>query len=1178
MSTPARPKFCIECGGGLPEVARFCPQCGTKVPVADTSPPAEPLATTPPLPPDLRAKFENARQELRGERREVVVLFADVSGYTAMSEGLDPEEVSLIMQGLMRELADCVYRYEGYVDKYIGDAIMALFGAPVAHEDDPERALLAGLDMLRVTARRREEGSPIHLRVGLNIGDVVAAHMGSEMRLQYTVMGDAVNVASRLEGKAELDSILISHALQERVAATFETEEVPPLTVKGKSEPLRAHRVIRYRPAPLGLDHVVTPFVGRDTELASLESYFQSIVSGEPSLLLLEAEAGAGKSRLLREAIARTRVGLFKLEAEFSPFLLPGAMPLPSTIFRQLLEGESGTSREAADRLFETLGADAEANRSGFESLLETIGPDGPDTGRDEPPVNPQIERQNRWAGLSALLREISRGRPILLVLEDVHFASESDDEFLAFLVPVLAGHRIGIVATGRPGASRSWIPADAQRLLLRQLGTQDVRSFLGDLFDGLRPSVRKELLRRSQGNPLYLEELARSMRESMEVAVTTVPGTLQGLLQSRIDHLAPSMQLLVQMAAVLGTEFHTGLLSHMYRLEDQAVDFEQALRALGEGGFVEAGDKAERYRFRHALMQEVAYGRLLVRVRKILHESAARLGEEFYADRLDAEAPFFAHHYWEADLRTDAAPHLWKAGEAAARAYELVQAELHYERLAKVMEEEPSLLADPDERARMAESYGYVLFDRGRLEEAEVWFGVLERLGESCDRPDWTVRSLWYQGLNAINRGELDRAESLLERGLSLVSDADDRLKADLHSALGLVHHDRADADASLRHHEEALGLRSEIGDPLGKAKSLMNMGNVYFNLRRDYERAEEHYERALEFSQKAGDRLMRGGCTLNLGSLAMDRGDWQPALRRFQRVNAVAEEMGWSFLRFLSMRNQAECLLNLGQIDKALNLLETCRTQGDDVLIPVNRVAIRLLSFEAYMSALAEGPAVEALEAAQETASRFGVTEIADWLRGSQGRRLAMEAKWEESANSFAEASKLATGLQNLDFAQLYLAHERRARARAGLDDREQNPELSTAGRPVAARILYLSSDGRASVSPSPEVARELEEAGQAAARLEYVALERATFERQAEVWAELGETVLQEQALARAAAAMRKLAAGLPVKLREAFLAHPRNEVLRAVPVESLTEAGGRPSPSSENATPAVSSGAS
>jgi hypothetical protein len=245
---------------------------------------------------------------------------------------------------------------------------------------------------------------------------------------------------------------------------------------------------------------------------------------------------------------------------------------------------------------------------------------------------------------------------------------------------------------------------------------------------------------------------------------------------------------------------------------------------------------------------------------------------------------------------------------------------------------------------------------------------------------------------------------------------------------------------------------------------------------------------------------------------------------------------------------------------------------------LIPVNRVAIRLLSFEAYMSALAEGPAVEALEAALETASRFSVTEVADWLRGSEGRRLAMEAKWEASADAFAEASKLATGLQNPDLAQLYLAHERRARARAGLEGGEKSLEPSTPLGPVAVRILYLSSDGRASVSPSPDVARQLEEAGEAAARLEYVTLERATFERQADVWGELGETVLREQALVRAAAAMRKLAAGLPVELRQAFLTHPRNKVLGAIPVESLPAAGGRSSQSSENAAAALSSRAS
>ena len=1154
----------MECGNALPSEAKFCPGCGTKVadigpptatgPAPEAPPPAEPERPyEAPLPPDLRAKFESARQELRGERREVVILFADVSGYTAMSEGLDAEEVSLIMQGLMRELADAVYRYEGYVDKYIGDAIMALFGAPVGHEDDPERALLAALDMLQVTAKRREAGSPIHLRVGLNIGEVVAAHMGSEMRLQYTVMGDAVNVASRLEGKAEIDSILISHALYERVSTVFETEEVPPVTVKGKSEPLRAHRVHRYRPAPQGVEQIVTPFVGRDREIETLGAYFRSIETGAAPMMLIEAEAGAGKSRLLREALSRTRIDFSRIEVEFSPILLPGKLPIASNIFRQLVDTGSESSGAVVPRLLEMLGPEGAEHRSGIESLMESSGLASP-AGEDDSKVDPKVQRQNRWQALFALLREASRRRPILLVLEDAHFAGEGDDEFLGFLVPVLSGQRVGVVATARPGSARSWIPGNAERLLLRQLAAEDVRSFLGDLFEGLRPSVRRELLRRSQGNPLYLEELARSIRESMETVVTAVPGTLHGLLQSRIDRLAPSMQLLLQMAAVLGPEFPTGLLSHMYRLEDQPVEFDQCLRALAEGGFVEAEDRAQLYRFRHALMQEVAYGRLLVKVRKVLHESAARIGEEFYAERVDTEAPFFAHHYWEADLQSEAAPHLWKAAQASARAYELVQAERSFDRLATVMEKDPAVLEDPEERARMAESYGYVLFDRGRFETAETWFEILEELGERLARPEWVVRSLWYRGLNAVIRGQPDRAETLLQRGLSLLTAPDDRLEADLHSGLGLVHHDRREAERSLEHHERALTLRRKIGDDLGTAKSLMNMGNVYFNLRADHRRAEEHYEEALAFSQKAGDRLMRSGCTLNLGSLALDRGEWPRALRRFQRVHTLAEEMGWSFMRFLSLRCQAECHLRLGQIDRALGILETCRSVGDDVLIPFNRVAIRLLQFEAYTSALADHRALEALDAAREVAENLGVTEAADWLRLCEGRLLAIGRHWEEAAQAFADAGRLAAELQNRDLERLALAHRVRAILQAGMDGPEIATDEPDQEGPTAALSLFLLADGRAARNPSVETARELATAGEMASRLGFLALERAAFERQAFVLTELGDTGSREAALERAATAMHELAARLPAELRQGFLEHPRNATLRAVAVQA------------------------
>jgi tetratricopeptide (TPR) repeat protein len=765
------------------------------------------------------------------------------------------------------------------------------------------------------------------------------------------------------------------------------------------------------------------------------------------------------------------------------------------------------------------------------------------------------VERQKRWLALSALLRGCARERPVLLILEDIHFTGEADDEFLEFLVPVLRGHRVGVTATGRPVSTRPWLPADTRILSLHQLDGEEVRSFLGGLFEGLRPSVRRELLRRSQGNPLYLEELMRSMQEKMETVVTSVPGTLQGLLQSRIDGLPGPIQLLLQMAAVLGSEFPVGLLSRMYRLDAQEIEFEQALRSLVDGGFMEVEDGAGKYRFRHALMQEVAYARLLVRLRKVLHESAARLGEEVYADRLEAEAPFFAHHYWEADLRTEAVPHLYAAARRTAAEYELQQAERYFERLASVLESDPSVMEEADDRANMADAYGYVLFDRGHLDAAERWFETLGELGDRHARVEWTVRSLWYRGLNAINRGQLDRAQTLFDEGLARLTTPEGRLKADLHSGQGLVSYDRGDLEGALEHHQEALRLRREAGDKLGMAKSLMNLGNVYSDLIHDDARAEEHYENALQYAEEAGDRLMRAGVTLNLGGLAMDRGEWARALERFERVSTLADEMGWSFLRFLSLRNQAECHLHLGQVERALGAIQACQEQGEDVLIPMNRVATRLLAFEAYTRALDDDRAAAALVAARETAARLEVHVWDDWIHLCEGWQMEIAGRWEEAAKAFEDARRVAASLEHGAFEKRARAHHRRVVVKAGGDDPEPTLRETDDHPPTAALIAYLEADLRALRELGDEVADELRRAGEIAADLEWVALERAAFERLSEVLGKLGRDDERAMALQRAAAAMRRLLDWLPVELRAGYLDHPRNAALRGIEVEPM-----------------------
>lgn len=1145
------PQFCTECGSPLPAGAKFCAQCGTPVagPVAEPESVAPAAVPEPNIPPELRAKYERAREELRGDRREVVVLFADLSGFTALSERLDPEEVSLVMHGLLGELADVVYRYEGYVDKYIGDAIMALFGAPIAHENDAERAVLAALDMLKVTARRSDDSDHLlSIRVGLNQGEVVAAHVGSESRQQYTVMGDTVNVASRLEGEAAPDTVLVSQSVYERIGSRFETEAVDPVTVKGKSEPLRAYRVVQYRPSTPAPTQEATPFVGRDEELAQVDSFLHRVVEGVPGTFVIEAEAGAGKSRLVNEALSRANVRLDPLEVEFSPIDLPGSQSLATDLFRQLIadaDGEvAGDDGGANERAAELLGHDFENHKAGIDQLVRQLF--GTTDGEPSPDIDPGVARQNRWLAVMALLGARARVVPVLFRFEDAHWADETDAEFLGFLMPLIAGHRIGVVVTARSGASLEWVPGAAERLELRNLDEKAARSILGGFFESLKPQDRKELIRRSQGNPFYLEELARSLRDAVETTGSSVPGTIQGLLQSRIDHLDDSVRLLLQMGSVLGATFSVELLARIYRLEQHPVSFEDALQGLEREGFFEIPVADGVGRFRHALMVEVAYRSILGGVRRVLHESAARLGEEHYAERLEAEAPFFAHHFWKAGLQAEAAPHLWSAGRAAAQNYELHAAERFLSRLSETLGEHPEVLPEADHRADFMTTYGTVLRERGRFEDGDRWFEQLQDLGELEEQEEWIGKALFHRGAIALYRGQVEDAQIFFEQGLAR-SPTDMRATANLHSGMGLVYHFRVDVERALDEHRQALQLREQAEDRFGYAKSLMNIGNVLLRLQNDPEGARDHYERALALARENGDREMQCNLLLNLGTLDLELGEYAGALGRFEDMQEVAEEIGFSQLRFLSLRNQAACHVRLGHIDVALRALRACIQEGDAILDAGNRVAVRILHFEVCFCALDDSGAGQWLREARELAGELKVTEHDDWIALSEGRLAAARGEWEKAAAAASRAEELARQQRDVDIATIAAAHAWRANARAGIEVEGDCPAADPDLQPsILALVQYLCADGAAARGMLQEAADKLVVAGDLALQLGDLSLALATFQRLAEVLRDLDDAIGARTAASRAAEASDLLRENLPKELLERFDTDPRRAV--------------------------------
>lgn len=1104
---------------------------------------APPLPPEPEAPPALRAKFEKVKSELQGERREVVVLFADLSGFTALSEKMDPEVVTILMNRLLQDLAAAVYEYEGYVDKFIGDAVMALFGAPLAHEDDPQRAVLAGLAMQDVVARHSQASqTPLALRVAVNVGEVVATHLESGGRLQYTVLGDTVNVASRLEGLARPGSVLVSEAVYRRVERHFEGAEVPPLTLKGKTEPVRAFEIGAVRVSPAAGRFAETHFVGREKELAELSTFLQDVAIGRPGSLLIEAEAGGGKTRLVEEALSRDAFDLTRVVLRFTSVRIPGQRPPPVEIFHQLFGPDTG---DPAERALALLGSEADRHRSGIKGLAD-LTQAGPAVGELEETA-PATARQNRWVAIAALLQRSAREKPLVFWIEDAHWLDEAAAEFLAFLLPSLAHSAVGVLLTGRPELTGAWIPADIRRLALPPLDDEAARSLLGDFFEDLGVEKWRDLILRSQGNPLYLEQLVRSLHEGGTGA--GVPGTVQGLIKARIDRLQGPIQTLLQMAAVLGTRFSTRLLRGMYGLEAERMDFDAALLALERGGFLIAQDSERKaWAFRHALTQEVAHGGLLMRVRKVLHESAARLGEEIFGDRLQAEAPFFAHHYWQAGLTRDAAPHLWIAGRTAAESYELPAAEEFLGRLAEVTARDAHDLLTGEDRALFLETYGNVLLQRGRLDDADLRFIELEREGETAGRAEWSARGLEYRGRTAWYRGDLDAAEDLFERGMSRLPPAQDRIEADLHNDLGIVYYYRGRPADAFAEHTAALELRTRIGDRVGMAKSYSNIGNLLADFRDDLEGAEEHYRLGLEMAEAVGDRQMQYSTLFNLGTIVQDRGEWAESIQIFRSGERLLEEIGWSHAHYQNLLKQAESEIALGRIDPALRHLQLCLSRGETILEPVNRVNTRLFLFDAYLRACADRFAEASIEDARRLVDELQVDEAMEGVLLREGRWRAAQGRWAEAAVVFGEAVEQARVHNHASFAALAEAHRGRALARAGERDVASPSTSESHGKvPLLAVIAYLDADAIAAREPTPDVATALMRVADEATRLGDSCLERAAAERSAEVSLACGEEAAHRTALERAARAMSAFKDGLSKDLADEFTAHPRNAVV-------------------------------
>ena len=670
---------CPSCGAAATPGARFCRKCGGPLGgraadglTAGASPsPRSPAAYTP---KHLADKILQSKSALEGERKQVTVLFADVKGSMQLAEQLDPEEWHGVLDRFFAILTDGVHRFEGTVNQYTGDGIMALFGAPIAHEHHAQRACHAALHLRDALKRyahelRQSRGLDFSARMGINSGAVVVGKIGDDLRMDYTAQGQTVGLAQRMEQLAAAHAICVSEATAKAVDGYFALHDLGTVTIKGASEPVRVFELEDVSPQrtrlEVGRARGLSRFVGRDAEMDVLEAALARARAGNGQVIGVVAEAGTGKSRLCFEFAEHCRaVGMRVIEGRCAPYgknvpLLPILQ-----IFRHYYGiTEQDSDRSAREKLAGHLLLLDEGYREVLPVLFEFFGVPDPD--RPVPHIDPDVKQRQLFGVLRKLVQRSAENTVALI--EDLHWIDGASAAWLEQWVDAIAGTRFVLIVNFRPEFEATWVRKSYyQQLPLAPLSTQAVRQLLASLL-GPDPSIAglaDAIHARTGGNPFFTEEVVQSLIESGKLRGTAgdyrltasvdtldVPASVHAVLAARIDRLAEREKQVLQTAAVIGKEFSEPVLVQV--LADVAprdaapADVTAALRTLAQAEFVyeQALYPVAEYTFKHPLTQQVAYDTLLRERRSRVHAAVARATAEIYAEKLDEKAALLAHH-----------------------------------------------------------------------------------------------------------------------------------------------------------------------------------------------------------------------------------------------------------------------------------------------------------------------------------------------------------------------------------------------------------------------------------------------------------------------------------------------------------------------------------------------------
>ena len=685
----------------LPPGANFCPECGQAA--------IAPLAPASYTPRHISEQILAVRSAIEGERKQVSVLFCDIVRSSALVAELGPEEFHLLIGRFFQMALAEVHRYEGTINQFLGDGFMALFGAPIAHEDHARRAVMAALGI----AAHAE----VKVRIGINSGLVVVGTIGDDLRVDYTAFGDTTVLAARLEAAAAPGAVLVSERTAGLVRGYFQLEEVAPVEVKERTVRPLVVTGLGARTARIAAGDDLSLFTGRDRELAELNRMLEVVSGGEGQLVGLVGDPGLGKSRLALEfcRLAENRAALL-----VGHCLSYGSgiayLPLFELVRNSCGIGAGDSSDLAATKIELRIKA-LELDVSLAHYLRHAFGLPTGDPGLAA--VDPQAIRDRTFGALSRLLMAEASRRPLVVLVEDLHWIDQTSQDFLAEFTADLPSVPVMLLVTYRPGYSPPWAGKSfSSQLALRPLSPAASQQIVASVLAGADPGQAVAIAERGEGNPFFLEELARASRDhGADPADVTVPETVQQVLAARIDRLSAEQKAALQLASVLGREFSLDLAEEVW---DGAGPLEARLQELKGLEFLRERHRTDgrTFVFTHALTREVAYDGMLQARRRQLHGLAGEALEHSGDSQRFEHCDLLAYHHSRGTEPARAIPYLTVAGNRAKDRYANEEAIAAYRQAIGLIEQ----LDDgprPDSYRALCESLGVVLVRLSRYDEA---------------------------------------------------------------------------------------------------------------------------------------------------------------------------------------------------------------------------------------------------------------------------------------------------------------------------------------------------------------------------------------------------------------------------------------------------------------------------